>query len=170
MKNHVVFLFLAVASFFLSCSSPKKFAAGRTRYIVVGDTSVKDAVEYYETDFEVRQHSDFKRMLGGWDVATMRRQQKAELETLSDVYFELNPDSTFTGKAGCSRMEGRFSVKGTSIKFTPIILTVSLCENADKEDAFIKLLQRTVSEYTYAGDKLLLRDGASNIVFEARRK
>jgi hypothetical protein len=44
------------------------------------------------------------------------------------------------------------------------------CDNMDKENAFLNLLENRISEYTFNGIELLLRDGASNIVFECKRK
>src|SRR4030095_13252709 len=106
----------------------------------------------------------------GWEVTSMRRQQKAELEILSNVHFELKADSTFTGKGGCNNLRGKFSVKGSSIKFAAIISTKMACDNLDKENAFLNLLENRISEYTFLGNELLLRDGASNIVFECKRR
>ncbi len=114
--------------------------------------------------------SDFNKMLGRWEVTTMRRQQKAELEKLSNVYFDLKPDSTFTGKGGCNSMGGKFSVKGSSIKFNSVISTKMACNNIDKENAFFNLLENRISGYTYKDNELLLRGGSSNIVFECKRK
>jgi heat shock protein HslJ len=161
--------FLAFTTFiFLCCSPPREFTSGRPRIIVRGDTST--TIQYVETDFEARQRSDFNKMLGGWEIVTMRRQQKAELEKLSNVYFELKADSTFSGKGGCNSMRGKFSVKGSSIKFNSIISTKMACDNLDQENIFFDLLENRISEYTYKESELLLRDGSSNIVFECKRK
>jgi len=168
MKKFNVFGSVAFTLFILSCSPPKEYKNGRPRVIVRGDTST--TVQYVEIDVEARQKSDFNKMLGGWEVVTMRRQQKAELEKLSNVYFELKADSTFAGKGGCNSMGGKFSVKGTSIIFGPVISTKMACNNMDTENAFFKLLENTISEYTFKGNELLLRDGASNIIFECRRR
>lgn len=154
----------------INCSSPKKFAAGSPRTIMTADSSTPDSIIVVEAEVEARQRSDFNKMIGGWDVLTMRRQQKAELENLSNTYFELKSDSTFTGRGGCNNISGKISIKGSSIRFISIIATKMACENLDKENAFIKLLQDRISEYTFNGNQLLLRDGASNIVFECRRR
>ena len=127
-------------------------------------------VQVVETDVEARQKSDLNKMLGNWEVISMRRQQKAELERLSNTYFELKPDLTFSGKGGCNNMSGKFSVKGSSITFSPVISTRMACDDLDKENGFFNLLGSRISEYTYKGDELLLRDGAANIVFKCRRK
>ncbi|MER3497275.1 MAG: hypothetical protein C4308_00875 [Chitinophagaceae bacterium] len=100
----------------------------------------------------------------------MRRQQRASLENLSNVYIQFKTDSSISGKGGCNSMSGRFTVKGTSIKFHIIVSTKMACANLDKENAFFRLLQSTVSAYTVEGKTLLLRDGASNILFECEKR
>lgn len=129
----------------------------------------KDSIEFYETDFKVKQKSYKKEMEGKWTVSTMRRQQKAELEQLSGVTIEFSTDSSFSGKAPCNRIGGVYTLKGTSIKFSRIFATKMACNKLEQESAFLKLLEETVSAYTVEGNKLLLRDGSSNIVFELRR-
>ncbi|TMI77650.1 MAG: META domain-containing protein [Bacteroidetes bacterium] len=148
---------LALIVYLLACSPAKQVAPAR--HIMVRDVEdTTTIVQVVETDFEARQKSDLNKMMGRWEVISMRRQQKTELENLSNVYFELKPDLT-----------GKFSVKGSSIKFNSIASTKMGCDNMDKENAFFDLLENRVSEYTYKGDELLLRDGASNIVFECKR-
>jgi hypothetical protein len=44
------------------------------------------------------------------------------------------------------------------------------CSKQQEETWFLQLLQETVSNYSVTQPKLLLRDGSSNIVFEATRK
>jgi heat shock protein HslJ len=167
MKTILSLFFISVLT--VTCSPAKQFMPAR--HITVRETDdTTTIVQVVETDVEARQKSDLNKMLGGWEVKTMRRQQKAQLEDLSNVYFELKSDLTFGGKGGCNNMSGKFSVKGSSIKFSPVISTKMACDNLDKENAFFNLLENRVSEYTYKGDELLLRDGAANIVFECRRK
>jgi heat shock protein HslJ len=129
----------------------------------------KDSIEFFETDFKVKQKSYKKEMEGKWTVSTMRRQQKAELEQLSGVTIEFSTDSSFSGKAPCNRIGGVYTLKGTSIKFSRIFATRMACDKLEQESAFLKLLEETVSAYTVEGNKLLLRDGSSNIVFELKR-
>ena len=160
---------LCLGLFFFECTPAKQIAPAR--HIMVRDVEdTSTIVEVVETDFEARQKSDLNKMLGRWEVITMRRQQKAPLETLSNVYFELRPDLTFAGKGGCNSMSGMVSVKGSSIKFNSIVSTKMACDNMDKENAFFNLLETRVSEYTYNGNELLLRDGAGNVVFECKRE
>jgi heat shock protein HslJ len=160
---------IALIAWLLACSPAKQVAPAR--HIMVRDVEdTTTIVQVVETDFEARQKSDLSKMIGRWEVTSMRRQQKAELEKLSNVYFELKPDLTFAGKGGCNNVSGNFSVKGSSIKFNSIAATKMACDNMDRENAVLNLLENRVSEYTYEGNELLLRDGASNVVFECRRE
>jgi len=162
-------LIVALSVWLLACAPAKQVAPAR--HIMVRDIEdTTTIVEVVETDFEARQKSDLSKMIGRWEVTSMRRQQKTELEKLSNAYFELRPDLTFAGSAGCNNISGKFSVKGSSIKFNSIATTKMACDNLEKENAFLNLLENRVSEYTYNGNELLLRDGASNIVFECKRK
>ena len=159
---------MALCVWLLACAPAKQVTPAR--HIIVRDVEdTTTIVEVVETDFEARQKSDLSKMIGRWEVTNMRRQQKAELERLSNAYFELKPDLTFAGNGGCNKISGKFSVKGSSIKFSSIATTRMACDNLDKENSFLNLLENRVSEYTYNGNELLLRDGASNIVFECRR-
>ena len=168
MKTWII-LVPMIAALMFSCAPAKQFMPARhIRVRETDDTST--IVQVVETNVEGRQKSDLDKMLGSWDVISMRRQQKAELEKLSNTYFELKPDMTFSGKGGCNNMNGKFSVKGSSITFNSVSSTKMACDNMDKENAFFNLLENRVSEYTYKGNELLLRDGAANIVFECRRK
>ena len=166
MKTFAALGFLVII---LSCSPPKQFMPAR--HITIKETDdTSTIVQVVETDVVGRQKSDFNNMIGSWTVTTMRRQQKAELENLSNVYVELKSDSTFSGKGGCNSIGGKFVVKGSGIKFSRIISTKMACDNIDKENAFLALLEDRVSEYTFKGNELLLRDGAANIVFECKRR
>ena len=151
--------------FLAACAGEKKTPARRP----VATEDPKDSIEFYETDFKVKQKSYKKEMIGKWSVATMRRQQKAELEQLSGVTIEFGSDTSFSGKAPCNRIGGVYTLKGTSIKFSRIFATRMACDKLEQETAFLKLLEETVSAYSVEGNKLLLRDGSSNIVFELKR-
>ena len=158
----------ALIVWLLACTPAKQ--ASPARHIMVRDVEdTTTIVQVVETNVEARQKSDLSNMIGRWEVTSMRRQQKAELENVSNAYFELRPDLTFAGNTGCNNISGKFSVKGSSIKFNSISVTKMACDNLEKESAFLNLLENRVSEYTYKGNGLLLRDGASNVVFECRR-
>jgi heat shock protein HslJ len=179
MKKFILFLFGIAGLIFLSCSSSRKSAPYYTfnisgsngpEYIIIGKDTLTDSFVYYETEVEVRQHSDFDKLVGKWKVNTMRRQQRAVLEKLDNVTLEMKSDSSFGGKGGCNTYNGMFMVKGMSMKFRDIVSAKVPCPKSDQENAFFRLLQSTVSAYSVEGDKLLLRDGASNILFELSRR
>jgi heat shock protein HslJ len=130
----------------------------------------KDSIEFYETDYATRQKSYMNLLVGTWSITTMKKQTGIDADHLTGVTFTLNKDSTFTGQASCNKIWGKFSIKGTSIKFNDIASTKTTCNKQEKENLFLNLMQDAVSNYTVTRPKLLLRDVSSNIVFEARRK
>lgn len=149
----------------IACAGEKKSTVRKP----ISTEEPKDSIEFFETDFKVKQKSYKKEMQGKWTVATMRRQQKAELENLTGVTIDFGADTAFSGKAPCNRMGGVYTLKGTSIKFSKIFSTKMACDKLEQESAFLKLLEETVSAYSVDGNRLLLRDGSSNIVFELTR-
>ena len=165
MKNIRFFFAMTAIFLFTACAAQKK--AGSTQR---DTTAVKDSVEFYETDFEVRQKNYWNLLQGGWVINTMRRQAKMDEEQLSGFYLQFYQDSTFNGNSGCNRISGRYSIKGTSIRFSNIVSTKMACDRMEQEAAYLKLLEQTVSAYTVGGTQLLLRDGASNVVFSANRR
>lgn len=111
-----------------------------------------------------------KELAGTWRVISMRRQQKAELETLQNVSLTFpQTDTRFTGKAPCNNIHGTISLNGYSIRFQNIASTRMACDNMEQEGAFLNLLETRISAFTIDGNKLYLRDGISNIVFECVR-
>jgi heat shock protein HslJ len=155
--------------FFVACSAQKKGAAKPVTN-VKGDTTIKDSIEYYDAEVEIQQKNYLHLLKGIWNVTTMQRQQRIDAESLSNVQMVFMTDSTFAGSAGCNRMSGKYTVKGTSIKFGDIITTKMACDRLEQETELLRLLQQTVSAYTVSNTELLLRDGSSNIVFKASKK
>ena len=148
---------------FTACAAQKKTTPA-------SKDAPKDSVAFYETDFEVRQKNWWSQLQGGWVITTMRRQAKVDEENLSGFYLQFYEDSTFNGNSGCNRISGRYSIKGSSIKFNNVSSTRMACERMEQEAAFMKLLEGTISAYTVSPTQLLLRDGSSNIVFTANRR
>ena len=166
MKQYLLpFLFLCAV--LLSCTSTRNTERKRN---IVYDTTLKDSIEFYDQEIEIRQKDHLEKLMGGWNLVTMRRQSQMQEEPLSNVYILFTSDTSFTGKAGCNNMSGRFGLKGTSIKFSDIIITKMACDKLEQETAFLQLLQNTVSAYTVNENQLLLRDGASNIVFIGNKR
>lgn len=120
--------------------------------------------------FKADAKSFQKELAGSWKVISMRRQQKAELETLNNVTLTFPETGTsFTGKAPCNNIFGTIQLNGYSIRFQGIGATKMACPDIEKETAYINLLETRISAFTIESDKLYLRDGISNIVFECRR-
>jgi len=166
-----IFFSLTVFSIFLitACSAQKQ--PGKPYKIVRGDTTIqKDSIEYYEVDFIAKQKNHMDLLIGSWTIDTMHRQSRMEGELLSGIFLNFNSDSSFNGNAGCNNIRGKYILKGTSIRFSDIIATKMACDKLEQETAFLQLLQETVSAYSVGKNKLLLRDGSSNIVFHASRK
>jgi heat shock protein HslJ len=134
------------------------------------ETAAKDSIAFYEVDVSTRQKSFMNLLVGTWNIKTMKKQSKIDADYLDEVTLTLNNDSTFSGQASCNKIWGKFSIKGTSIKFNSIASTKMSCSKQQEETWFLQLLQETVSNYSVTQPKLLLRDGSSNIVFEATRK
>src|SRR5215216_4814178 len=134
------------------------------------EMQAKDSITFYEMDIATRQKSYMNLLVGTWHVTTMKKQSRIDADHLTGVTLTLNSDSTFTGQASCNKIWGKFSVKGTSIKFNDIASTKRSCAKQEEENWMLQLLQKTVSNYTVTKPVLLLRDGSSNIVFQAKRK
>ena len=152
-----------------SCAGEKKSGAGRPRVIIKGD-GTQDSTIWYDAEIGTRQRSYKKELQGNWTITVMHRQQKAVPEKLNGAVIGFGPDSAFTGKAPCNELGGVYTLKGTSIKFSKIVAAKNACPDTEKEGEFIRLLAGTVSAYSVSDEKLLLRDGASNIVFECERQ
>lgn len=129
-----------------------------------------DSLVFYETNIGSRQSSHLNLLSGTWNIAIMRKQARLDPDQLNAVMLTLNPDSTFTGQASCNKFWGKFSLKGTSIKFNNITSTKTTCNKQEEETWILRLLENTVSNYTVTTSTLFLRDGSSNIVFEAKKK
>ena len=165
MKNITIWASACALFLFTACAAQKPQTKTQR-----DTTMAKDSVAFYETDFEVRQKNWWNQLQGGWVINTMRRQSKMDEEALSGFYIQFYEDSTFNGNSGCNRISGKYSIKGTSIKFNNIVSTKMACDRMEQESAFMKLMEGTVSAYTVSPTQLLLRDGASNIVFTAQRR
>ena len=169
MKKFIPSLIFILMIGLASCSTQKKSGYSTTS-VDSNNAMVKDSIEYYETEFEVRQKNYKDLLIGSWQIDTMHRQSRLPGELLSGVYLNFTSDSTFNGKAGCNQVSGKYTLKGTSIRFGNIISTKMACDKLEQESALLQLLQNTVSAYTVDNKTLLLRDGASNVVFYASRK
>ncbi|MFN2440038.1 MAG: META domain-containing protein [Chitinophagaceae bacterium] len=168
--KRILFSLMIVGIFFITACSAQK-QPGKPYKIVRGDTSIqKDSIEYYEIDITAKQKNYRDILIGSWNIDTMHRQSRMKAEPLTGIFLNFNADSSFNGNAGCNRVAGKYILKGTSIKFNNIITTKMACDKLEQESAFLRLLEETVSAYTINNNSLLLRDGSSNIIFNASRK
>lgn len=164
MKYTLVTLFV---SFIFYTQSSAQVKAGTI--ILTKEVPGKDSIEFYDTDYATRQKSYMNLLVGTWTITTMKKQTGIDADLLTGVTFTLNSDSTFTGQASCNKIWGKFSIKGTSIKFNDIASTKRTCNKQEEENLFLQLMQEAVTNYTVTKPNLLLRDVSSNIVFEATR-
>lgn len=129
----------------------------------------KDSIVFYETDVATRQKSFMDLLAGNWNLTRMKKQSQMDADDLTGITLTLNKDSSFTGQASCNKIWGRFSIKGTSIKFNNMASTKMSCAKQDEETWLLKLLEESVSNYTVSKQGLLLRNVSGNVVFEAER-
>jgi heat shock protein HslJ len=158
--------FLLCSVFFASASYAQVKAGTIVRPRVV---ETKDEVEYYEVEVTTNQKSYLNLLKGTWNFTSMRRQPRVEAESLTNASLTINGDSTFSGSTGCNTISGKFTLKGTGIRFGNLTSTKMACNNMDQETAFLKLIQQTISNYSVTNDSLLLRDVTGNIVFHAKK-
>ena len=165
---HKIKILILLASSFFVFESSAQLKAGTI--IRTKEVPGKDSIEFYETDYATRQKSFMNLLVGTWNITTMKKQSKIDAVHLTGVTLTLNNDSTFTGQVSCNKIWGKFSIKGTSIKFKDIASTKRICSKQEEENWILQLLQKTVSNYSVSKPVLFLRDGSSNIVFQAKRK
>jgi heat shock protein HslJ len=161
-------LYFLLFSFLLSTYAYSQVKAGtivRPKKVV----ETTDEVEYYEVEVASNQRSYLNLLKGSWNITSMRRQPKVDAELLTNATLTISGDSTFAGNTGCNSISGKFTLKGTGIRFGTVASTKKACSNMDQETAFLRLLQQTISNYSVTNDTLLLRDVTGNVVFEAKR-
>ena len=161
------FLFLVLV--FVAFETSAQVKAG-TIVMQPKQITTSDSIEFYEMDIATRQKSYMNLLEGTWNFKIMRKQAKMQPDNLQGVTLTLKADSTFTGQSSCNKIWGKFSIKGTSIKFKDLSSTKMTCNKQEEENWLLQLLQNTVSNYTVTTSTLWLRDGSSNIVFEANKK
>lgn len=166
MKPTLFSLLLACTVWLVACSPSKTTTTTRTTESENAALS-DDKIEYYETEFEVRQKDYLAQLAGSWTVNTMQRQSMMPVENLSEISLTLNADKTFEAGLSCGVLSGTYSLKGTSIKF--LTSGNEQCNNNPQMSELVRLLTQTVSAYTVDNKTLLLRDGSSNVIFRASK-
>ena len=150
-----------------SCAPQQKTTSARL--VNTSSSFAMDSVVYVETEFEARQYNDLALLAGSWNLDKMQRQQRLPEETLDNAKFYLANDGTFKITAACGYVNGNYTIKGRSIKFSNAAGEWFNCANMEQASELTRLLNNTVSAYTVTGNTLYLRDGSSNIVFTASR-
>lgn len=146
-----------------------KFSDGKPRLMeVFGDSVRKDSIVYYETEIGYIMPDLSQKFKGKWDIHVMRRQARANPDTLANGYIEFNEDTLFTANVGCNKLNGTYIIKGPTIKFTVKDSVLSPCAS-DIEKWFIKLIQERVSYFGIDEKILFLKDVAYNIVFNCTK-
>lgn len=136
---------------------------------VVGDSSRKDSVVYYETEVGYIMPDLSPKFKGKWLINVMRRQARAIPDSLTGAYIEFFQDTLFNAIVGCTKLSGKYIIKGPTIKFTIQDSVVNACQNGDIESWFAKLISERVSYFGIDEKMLYLKDVAYNIVFDCSR-
>lgn len=157
-------IYLIVCIYLLACSPQKQTTAFRS----INRSLAKDSVEYYETNFEVRQKNYIDQIQGQWQLVSMQQQAKLDIETLDHFKLTITKDMKFILSAPCGSINGTYDVKGTGLKFNNLVSSGQTC-NSDQWTELMQLLEQRISAYTVTDKELLLRDNATNIVFRAIR-
>lgn len=162
-------LLVAGCVFFLlleSCNSPKK--SGST-IRVVPDNETIDSLDYFSKDYTVTHIANEKRIEGVWSVNSMYRTPNSSAEKLTDVMLDFSSGS-FSGKAPCNRVSGKYKIKDFKISFSGIVATKMACSKLEIESVYLKLLEGSVDNFTFNRDRLVLKDSKSNLVFECTKQ
>jgi putative lipoprotein len=131
---------------------------------------VQDSIEFYEVEFTSNQKSYMNLLEGTWNITGMKKPSYKDIITLTDVTLTLNKDSSFTGMAPCNKISGKFSIKGTSIRFGDIATTRITCPKQEEENTLLQVLKEGVSNYSVTKPSLLFRNGSGVVVIEATRR
>ena len=169
-----IFFFLCLGFYDASAQKTKnkknKLLDGKPKIMeVFGDSLRKDSVVYYETEIGYIMPDFSQKFKGKWDINVMRRQAKAEPDSLTSSYFEFYNDTLFTAYVGCNKINGYFIIKGPTIKFNITHTVFSSC-SLPVEEIFIKLISERVSYFGIDEKTLYLKDVAFNIVFDCDKK
>lgn len=147
----------------------KSIEKGPRVFEVVGDSIRHDSIVYYETEIGYIMPDLSPKFRGVWDVHIMKRQARANPDTLDKSYIEFVGDTLFNASAGCNKISGSYTIKGPTIKFRIFQSETNECSNIEIEQWFLKLLEERVSYFAIDEKALYLKDVANNIVFDCSR-
>lgn len=137
---------------------------------VVGDSVRRDSVVFYETEIGYIVPDLNPKFIGTWSINVMRRQARAVPDSLTQAYIEFYGDTLFNAYVGCNKLNGKYIIKGPTIKFTMVHDSLATCGDSDIESWFIKLMESRVSYFGIDEKILYLKDVAANIVFDCSRR
>ena len=149
---------------------PKLEDKGPKIFEVYGDSLRKDSVVYYQTEIGFIAPDLGPKFKGKWGINVMRRQARAIPDILNQSFIEFYGDTLFSAYVGCSKLSGKYLIKGPTIKFTVLDNLSDTCQNHEIESWFIRLIQERVSYFGIDERMLYLKDVASNIVFDCSRR
>lgn len=179
MRPSFIILVIAIFAFQSSAHAQKlkgKKAAAEQKgpkiFEVVGDSVRKDSIVYYETEIGYVMPDLSPKFNGKWSINVMRKQAKAVPDSFSHAYIEFYGDTLFNAYVGCNKLNGKYIIKGMTIKFTLLSTDSSLttCPDTEIENWFIKLMETRVSYFGVDENILYLKDVAFNIVFDCSRR
>ncbi len=166
----VLLTLLHPAESFSQKNRKDKFASGRPRIMeAYGDSLRTDSVVIYETEIGYVMPDHSAKFIGKWDILVMKRQARSIPDSLVNSLFEFVDDTLFNAYVGCNVLNGTYTIKGPTIKFTVFNSVADSCSN-DIERWFIKLIQERVSYFGVDEKILYLKDVAFNVVFDCVRK
>jgi hypothetical protein len=137
---------------------------------VVGDSLLTDSVVYYKTEVGFAMPDLSPKFNGRWSINVMRRQARAIPDSLNESYIEFYGDTLFSAFVGCSKLSGKYTIKGPTIKFKVLDTVITTCDSNEVQSWFRKLIQERVSYFGIDEKILQLKDVAYNIVFDCSRR
>src|SRR6185503_15866564 len=137
------FIILLIATFIFQSSaiaqkSKSKKAQPEVKgpkiFETIGDSLRKDSVVYYETEIGYIMPDLSPKFNGKWEINVMRRQARAVPDSFSHAYIEFYGDTLFSAYVGCNKLNGKYIIKGPTIKFILLQTDTALtaCADSDK--------------------------------------
>ena len=137
---------------------------------IVGDSLRTDSIVYYKTEIGFAVPDLSPKFNGKWSINVMRRQARAIPDSLNEAYIEFYGDTLFSAFVGCSKLNGKYTIKGPTIKLKVLDTTITTCDSNEVQSWFRKLIQERVSYFSVDEKILHLKDVAYNIVFDCSRR
>lgn len=150
-------------------------ACSSTRQTTLSSSSANQAmavsdepISFAKTTSEGDQQANIAALQGSWYVHTMKRLEEMPEETLN-LYINLNEDESFVVNTTCGQIKGQYALKGINMTFGKLSYNRNECGNAAQLDEMVRLLADVVTQYSFNGNMLFLKDKAGNNVFRITR-